>query len=79
MSLYTTLPALKRKSFYSVKAADFISTEDGTGMVHIAPAFGEDDFNLIKKEVKDLAQKAPITIDERGNYGQGFSRRGKIR
>ena len=24
---------------------DFVTTEDGTGLVHIAPAFGEDDFN----------------------------------
>ncbi len=26
-------------------AGDFVTTEDGTGLVHIAPAFGEDDFN----------------------------------
>ena len=25
-------------------AGDFVTTEDGTGLVHIAPAFGEDDF-----------------------------------
>ncbi len=31
---------------FKVHAADFVSTEDGTGIVHIAPAFGEDDFNL---------------------------------
>jgi isoleucyl-tRNA synthetase len=29
-----------------VLAGDFVSTEDGTGIVHIAPAFGEDDFRL---------------------------------
>ena len=28
-----------------VIAGDFVTTEDGTGIVHIAPAFGEDDFN----------------------------------
>jgi len=76
--LYNVASAKKEKSFYSVKAADFISTEDGTGMVHIAPAFGEDDFNLIKKEVKDLAQKAPITIDERGIMAKGFPGAGKF-
>ncbi|NMB92337.1 MAG: isoleucine--tRNA ligase [Parcubacteria group bacterium] len=31
---------------YEVVAADFITTEEGTGLVHIAPAFGEDDMNL---------------------------------
>jgi isoleucyl-tRNA synthetase len=29
-----------------VIAGDFVTTEDGTGIVHIAPAFGEDDFNV---------------------------------
>jgi isoleucyl-tRNA synthetase len=29
---------------YPVLAGDFVRTEDGTGLVHIAPAFGEDDF-----------------------------------
>jgi len=76
--LYNIASAKKEKSFYSVKAADFVSIEDGTGMVHIAPAFGEDDFNLIKKEVRDLAQKAPITIDERGIMGKGFPGAGKF-
>jgi isoleucyl-tRNA synthetase len=29
-----------------ILAGDFVTTEDGTGIVHIAPAFGEDDFRL---------------------------------
>lgn len=33
-----------------VVTADFVSTEDGTGIVHIAPTFGADDNNLGKKE-----------------------------
>ena len=31
---------------WQVYAADFVNTEDGTGIVHIAPAFGEDDLSL---------------------------------
>ncbi len=31
---------------FPVIAGDFVTTEDGTGLVHIAPAFGEDDFNV---------------------------------
>jgi isoleucyl-tRNA synthetase len=31
---------------HAVVAADFVSTDDGTGLVHIAPAFGEDDFRV---------------------------------
>ncbi len=33
---------------WKVYAADFVTTTDGTGVVHIAPAFGEDDMNLGK-------------------------------
>ena len=34
---------------FRVFAGDFVSTEDGTGAVHIAPGFGEDDFELCQK------------------------------
>ncbi|HCE49080.1 MAG TPA: isoleucine--tRNA ligase, partial [Candidatus Jacksonbacteria bacterium] len=37
------------KSAFKVYAADFVSTEEGTGIVHVAPAFGEDDYNLSLK------------------------------
>ncbi|MBI2099501.1 class I tRNA ligase family protein [Candidatus Uhrbacteria bacterium] len=49
---------------HRVIAADFVSTEDGTGMVHIAPAFGEDDLIAAK------ANKLPIiiTVDEEGKF-----------
>ena len=33
---------------WRIVAADFVSTEDGTGIVHIAPAFGEDDYAVGK-------------------------------
>ncbi len=38
---------LKNKdNLYTIHEADFVNLEDGTGIVHIAPAFGEDDMNL---------------------------------
>ncbi len=37
-------------SAYRVVAADFVSLEEGTGIVHIAPAFGEEDYQLGQKE-----------------------------
>ncbi|MCF7836673.1 isoleucine--tRNA ligase [Candidatus Gracilibacteria bacterium] len=40
----------KNEGAFRVVAADFVTTEDGTGIVHIAPAFGEDDYDLAKKE-----------------------------
>jgi len=35
---------------WKIYDADFVNTEEGTGVVHIAPAFGEDDMNLGKEE-----------------------------
>ncbi len=49
---------------YKVYSADFITMEDGTGIVHVAPAFGEVDF-LLGKE-KDLS--IFMTIDEEGKF-----------
>ncbi len=34
-----------KKAFY-VTCADYVTTDDGTGIVHIAPAFGEDDYRI---------------------------------
>jgi len=39
-----------KENGWKVYVADFVNTEDGTGIVHIAPAFGEDDMKLGKKE-----------------------------
>ena len=38
-------PTLSEKQ-YTILTADFVSTEDGAGAVHIAPSFGEEDFQL---------------------------------
>jgi isoleucyl-tRNA synthetase len=45
--LYTFLPV--EQDYAYVIAGDFVSTEDGTGIVHIAPAFGADDLQAGEK------------------------------
>ena len=45
----------ERRCWY-VTAADFVSTGDGTGIVHIAPAFGADDYELAKKHELPMLQ-----------------------
>jgi isoleucyl-tRNA synthetase len=39
-----------KENLYTIHSADFVDTEEGTGIVHIAPAFGEDDMNLGKEK-----------------------------
>ena len=55
-----------KKAFY-VTCADYVTMEDGTGIVHIAPAFGEDDAN-VGKEYK-LPYLNPVGED--GKYKEG--------
>lgn len=55
--LFKYLP-VNKKAFYVV-TGDFVSTEDGSGIVHIAPAFGADDYELSKKN--DLPFLQPVT------------------
>lgn len=38
-----------RENGWKIYAGDFVTTEEGTGIVHIAPAFGDDDMNLAHK------------------------------
>lgn len=55
---------VRRKDTYTVLAADFVSAEDGTGIVHIAPAYGEDDYALASKYELDFVD----CLDENGYY-----------
>jgi isoleucyl-tRNA synthetase len=43
---YAKLPAKDKNKGFRVVTADFVSTEEGTGIVHTAPAFGPDDYEL---------------------------------
>jgi isoleucyl-tRNA synthetase len=63
--LFTFAPQLSDKQ-YSVVCADFVSAEEGTGAVHIAPSFGEDDFVLGKREGLGLFDP----LDAEGRFGE---------
>ncbi len=39
-----------RENGWKIYSADFVTTEEGTGIVHIAPAFGEDDMAIARRE-----------------------------
>lgn len=50
-----------RENGWKIYGADFVGAEDGTGIVHIAPAFGEDDLNLGNKYNLPFVQHIDIT------------------
>ena len=53
-----------RKAFYVIEA-DFVTTEDGTGIVHMAPAYGEDDYRAGRQY--DLPTIHPV--NKSGEFG----------
>lgn len=60
--MYSFLPLPKDQKAFRVIDMPYVSAEDGTGLVHTAPAFGEDDFNASK------VHKIPVllTVDDEG-------------
>jgi len=60
--LFTFMPTEKEAHY--VVLADFVTTEDGTGLVHIAPAFGEDDMRMsVEFDLPIL-----MTVNESGKF-----------
>jgi isoleucyl-tRNA synthetase len=62
--LFPYFADLRSKGAFRVVAADFVSTEDGTGVVHVAPGFGEDDSRVGQTE----GLPAPCPVDEEGRF-----------
>lgn len=59
---------------FKVVAADFVTTTNGTGIVHIAPTFGADDYRIAQKEQipsilvdNEAGEKVPI-VDKQGRF-----------
>jgi len=59
---------------YPVIATDFVSMEDGTGIVHMAPAYGEVDYEAGKANVLDFVH----TVDLQGNIIGDYPFSGKF-
>jgi len=64
---FHSLKEQEDKKIYEVVEGNFISTEEGTGLVHIAPAFGEDDMELSKKAGLAFIKN----IDDKGCFIEG--------
>lgn len=57
---------LKAKGAFKVLSGEFVSTEDGTGIVHIAPGFGQDDFDACRAYDENFPVVCPV--DEAGKF-----------
>ena len=62
--LYDFLAEQAGPNAYQVLGAEFVTTEDGTGIVHLAPAFGEDDQNVCNA----AGIPTVVTVDDRTRF-----------
>jgi len=74
-SLMPYLPPLNdADKAFQVVAGDFVTTEDGTGIVHSSPTFGADDFRISRQYgipgilLKDEAGNEVPTVDKKGKF-----------
>ena len=61
--LFPYMPSGGKKAYY-VAAADFVSLEEGTGIVHTAAIYGEDDYRLAQK----IELPCVPTLDDQGRF-----------
>jgi len=64
------------KPGYKVVAASFVSVDDGSGIVHIAPSFGEEDMELGRAE--NLPQVVTVDLEGKVKTGLGIPGEGKF-
>lgn len=62
---------MKQKGAWKIYAADFVTTQDGSGIVHIAPSFGADDYNLSQKHG---FPGIFTSVDEQGKFSGDLAR-----
>ena len=71
------LPAENPENAFKVIIGDFVTTEDGTGIVHIAPTFGADDARVAKESgippmlIKDENDNLVPLVDLQGRFVKG--------
>ena len=70
-----TLPAETPEKAFRVIGGDFVTTEDGTGIVHIAPTFGADDARV----AADAGVPGMLVKDDKGNLVPLVDLQGKFR
>jgi isoleucyl-tRNA synthetase len=63
--LFPYFSELENEGAFRVFADDYVTTDSGTGVVHLAPGFGEDDYRVMKQ---NGVQAVPCPVDFEGRY-----------
>lgn len=59
---------LKEQKCFTVIGGDFVTSDTGTGIVHCAPGFGEDDYRVCVENGLVQPGKAPVPVDSDGKF-----------
>ena len=70
--LFKYFEHLKQQKCFTVIGADFVTSDTGTGIVHCAPGFGEDDYQSCVKNGLIEPGKAPVPIDADGKFTEAI-------
>ncbi|ENI5845691.1 isoleucine--tRNA ligase [Flavobacterium psychrophilum] len=70
------LPYQNPENAFRVISGDFVTTEDGTGIVHTAPTFGADDAKVAKEATPEVPPM--LVLDENGNLVPLVNLQGKF-
>ncbi len=65
LPLFPYFSTLTNEGAFRILADDYVTTESGTGVVHLAPAFGEDDFRVMKAHG---VKAVPCPVDFEGKF-----------
>lgn len=72
-----TLPYNNPENAFRIITGDFVTTEDGTGIVHTAPTFGADDAKVAKEATPEIPPM--LVMDENGSLVPLVNLQGKFR
>ncbi|MBC7333741.1 MAG: isoleucine--tRNA ligase [Actinobacteria bacterium] len=72
--VYDYVNGNEKKNAFKVISGDFVSTSEGTGIVHIAPAFGEDDMSVGKENGLPIVRM----VNEEGKFEEVVDKFGNL-
>ena len=66
---FTCYEEYRKRGFFKTISADFVTCENGTAIVHCAPAFGEEDYKtFLRLNLIDKDEMPPCHVDENGKF-----------
>lgn len=70
--LYPYFNSYRAKGGFKILEGSYVNEKDGTGIVHCAPGFNQDDLNIcIEKGIIEI-DKPPVSVDENGYFTENI-------